>query len=232
MGERTGYRFLLRVCLKGESAMKSIMMILSVVFITASISSVEAEWMFVNEAENAVEWQGGILETEPEFVKQGEGSIKWEHATSVNLITEIIPKDWTGYTHFSMSIYSEEITDSEFVAIIMSDNPAVDGIDYWKIAINPAINNRIKIDWEDSWKDFKDIPFAGMQQVRQPLGFDKISRLRFSATWDNWIPDPEAVLYIDDIYVTDGTPRPEEKPKIVSPKSKLATFWGKVKVRY
>ncbi len=206
--------------------------IFPVMLITASIPSVEAEWMFISEAESDLEWQGATLENDPEFVKQGKGSIKWEHAKSSSITNEAIPKDWTGYTHFSMSIYSENITNSEFVGIIMSDNPDVEGLDYWKMAINPAINNRIEIDWEGEWKDFKDIPFAGMQKVRQPLGFDKISRIQFSATWDNWIPDPDAILYIDDIYVTDGTPRPEEKLKAVEPKNKLPTFWGKLKAGY
>jgi hypothetical protein len=68
-----------------------------------------------------------------------------------------------------------------------------------------------------------------MQKVRNPLGFDKITRIRFSATWDNWAPDPEAVLYIDDIYVTDGDPRPEQEPKAVNPKTALAIAWGKLK---
>ncbi len=209
--------------------MRSIVVFLSVVFITLSVSSVEAEWMFLNEAEIQAEWQGGTLETDPQFVKQGEGSMKWEHAKVNNLQTDMVPKDWSEYTHFSMSIYSEKITDSEFVAIIRSENPASDGMDYWKIAINPTINNRIKIDWEDGWQDFKDIPFADMQVVRQPLGFDQITRIRFSATWDNWQPDPDAVLYVDDIYITDGTPRPEENRFMVEPKAALAVAWGKLR---
>ncbi len=204
---------------------------LSVVFMIVSISGAQAEWMFISEAEVAAEWPGGILETDDEFVKQGEGSIKWEHANVASITNAAIPGDWSEYTHFSMSIYSEKITDSEFVAIIVSENPALDGMDYWKIAINPAINNRIKIDWEDGWQDFKDIPFADMQQVRQPLGFDQVGQLRFSATWDNWVPDADAVLYIDDIYVTDGTPRPGEKMKQVDPRTALAMTWGKLKTR-
>ena len=215
--------------------MRSIIVALSVVFIIAAISDAKADWMFINEAEIAAEWQRGSLETDEEFVKQGEGSIKWEHAIDTNIRATVIPTDWSEYTHFSMSIYSEKITDSEFIAIIESPNPAVEGMDYWKIAINPDINNRIKIDWEDSWQDFKDIPFADMAVVRQPLGFDQISQIQFSATWDNWTPDLDAVLYIDDIYVTDGTPRPEEggvDPRAVNPKTALTTTWGKLKITY
>ena len=215
--------------------MKTIIVALSVVFVIVLISDAKAEWMFINEAENAAEWQGGSLETDEEFIKQGEGSIKWEHAVNSSLRTSAIPTDWSEYTHFSMSIYSEKITDSEFVAIIESPNGAVDGMDYWKIAINPDINNRIKIDWEGSWQDFKDIPFTEMQVVRQPLGFDQITQIQFSATWDNWIPDPDAVLYIDDMYVTDGTPRPEIDGvdlRAVNIETALATTWGKLKVTY
>ena len=130
--------------------MRSTIVALSVVFIIAAISGAKADWMFISEAEIAAEWQRGSLETDEEFVKQGEGSIKWEHAIDTNIRATAIPTDWSEYTHFSMSIYSEKITDSEFVAIIESPNPAVEGMDYWKIAINPVINNRIKIDWEDS----------------------------------------------------------------------------------
>lgn len=213
--------------------MRFIIVALSVVFIIAAISDAKADWMFINEAEIAAEWQGGSLETDEEFVKQGEGSIKWEHAIDSTVRTTVMPTDWSEYTHFSMSIYSEEITDSEFVAIIESPDEAVEGMDYWKIAINPVINNRIKIDWEESWQDFKDIAFADMEVVRQPLGFDQISQIRFSATWDGWTPDLNAVLYIDDIYVTDGTPRPEEKdPRAVNPKTALTTAWGKLKITY
>ncbi|MFC1715041.1 hypothetical protein ACFL6S_15340 [Candidatus Poribacteria bacterium] len=212
--------------------MRTTIIAMSVVFVIVAISDVKADWMFINEAENAAEWQNGSLETDAEFVKQGEGSIKWEHAINTNVTAKIIPTDWSEYTHFSMSIYSEKITDSEFVAIIESPNPAVEGMDYWKIANNPVINNRIKIDWEDSWQDFKDIPFAGMSVVRQPLGFDQISQIQFSATWDNQIPDPDAVLYIDDIYVTDGTPRPEEQVRTVDPKTALAATWGRLKIAY
>ena len=76
-------------------------------------------------------------------------------------------------------------------------------------------------------------PGRKLESLRVLLqGFDQIDRIRFSATWDNWVPDPDAVLYIDDIYVTDGTPRPEEKPRPVDPKTGLALTWGRLKVGY
>ena len=50
--------------------MRSIIVALSVVLIIAAISGAKADWMFISEAEIAVEWQGGSLETDEEFVKQ------------------------------------------------------------------------------------------------------------------------------------------------------------------
>lgn len=151
------------------------------------VSLLEAKHSF----EELEQWGGGTLEER--MVKEGRYSVRWAHAESTYLGCSFDPPaDWSKFNALSFWLYSEKATGSAFMLIISSENPEVEGMDYYAF--------RIVLDWT-GWRKFL-LPFRELSVARQPLGWHHIDRVYFTASgWGNE-PNPEVIVYMDGFETT------------------------------
>lgn len=155
------------------------------------------------KAYDATLWRGGVLDTD--VVKVGERSIRWEQAESSAITLSFErPRDWSGFSAISFWMHSKRATNSAFMLIISSENDRTEGGDYYFL--------RIKLDWT-GWKHFL-VPFREMGIAREPIGWQKIDRVTFTASgWGN-NPNPEAVLHLDGFRVIRISEQKREGPSM------------------
>ncbi len=127
-------------------------------------------------------------------VKEGKKAGLWENVSGQpNLHLVQLPGDWSAYQQLCFSLYAPEAGGSVLTLLIKSENPQTDGWDYWKYGI--------LLDWA-GWRDFR-VPLKRLLAVRTPLGWDQITGMSFSATWDEAKP-PEMDLVLDNVFLTPG----------------------------
>jgi len=132
-------------------------------------------------------WKG--LTADPAVTYKGLPAPKWDHAKDSVALTSSIPHDWTAHNCLSFALHSGKATGASFMLILASENPDVEGMDYY--------SQKITLDWT-GWKEFT-IPFADMDAARSPLGWDKIASVSFTAEgWGNQ-PNPESVVHIANL---------------------------------
>ena len=145
----------------------------------------------LSACEAAGEWEGGTVDADVK--RGGEASIRWAHADSDRLGLVDAPADWTSHDTIRFQLHSEVKTDSEFMLIIVSENPGTEGMDYWMA--------RLKLDFE-GWKEIV-LPRRSMNRARRPKGWDQVGEVFFTASgWENE-PDPRAVVHIDQFELYD-----------------------------
>ena len=146
--------------------------------------------LVLSSCDDPAEWSGGTADTG--HVKQGKASLRWEHAKADGISLAKVPADWSAYDRLSFWVYSEKATNSSFMLIISSENPETEGPDYYSRSIRLNFTG---------WKRFRCY-LQQMSAARQPLGWNQIHGLRFTASgWGNE-PHPEAVVCIDDVILT------------------------------
>ncbi|MFI8685004.1 heparinase II/III family protein [Rossellomorea sp. NPDC077527] len=125
------------------------------------------------------------------YVKEGRYSGKWSSIdTKTNVQTYAVPKDWSRYDRIDLWMYSEKATGTPIYVIIDADNPETSGMDYYM--------NSVTVDWQ-GWKQVS-LEKSRFTASRQPLGWDQVNRLMFHSFWyASQPPDPETVLYLDDL---------------------------------
>ena len=139
-------------------------------------------------------WIGGSVDAE--LSKSGKGSIRWAHAQSDSLRLVSPPVNWDTHNAIRFWMHNQVKTDSAIMFIICSENPKTEGMDYWM--------SRIKLNFE-GWQEII-IPRGTMGLARQPLGWDQITEVFFTASgWDNE-PDPQAVIHIDQLQLVEIPP--------------------------
>ncbi|MBI4976201.1 MAG: heparinase II/III family protein [Spirochaetes bacterium] len=146
-----------------------------------------ATFGFENDA-----WAGG--ERSEKNVKQGKASLRWADMpknTSVN--TAKILHDWTGYNAISFRVYSEKNTRQDIALILDS---RTDSAKFSYFAKN------FTVDWT-GWQEVT-ILFSDMGKSREPAGFQKIDKISLNASGWGITPNPDTVLYIDDIRLVKG----------------------------
>lgn len=129
-------------------------------------------------------WQG--VTDDPSVAYKGSPSLKWAHAKSGGASTDNIPHDWSGYDCLYFALHSEKATGAQFELVLPSERAESDGFDYYSM--------RITIDWT-GWREFV-IPFNELGRSRNPVGWDKIDAIQFSAKGWGHHPDPESVIHI------------------------------------
>ncbi|MBI4978390.1 MAG: BNR-4 repeat-containing protein [Spirochaetes bacterium] len=149
------------------------------------------------------ELAGGVHITR-EFVRQGQLSGKWgNHCRYPSIICSAVPSDWSSRNTFSISINSAVATGEIITLGILSDNPATPWKDWFFF--------RFSVDWTGEKR--LAIPFTAFSAYEQPLGWSNIGAIAFFTKAFGFQPDPNTVLWLDDIILS------YEKPVSASVKS-------------
>lgn len=155
-------------------------------------SALAQESVVIEDFDTVDKWSG--LERSEVQAKSGPSSARWaqmDRTTSVWCAD--IPHDWTGYAHFTLWVYSEKLVPGRFMCIVRSENPETEGDDYWAIAI--------PLD-KAGWRRY-GIAIGAAEGARSPRGWDQIDSITFTASgWGN-TPNPEAVVYLDRLELTN-----------------------------
>ncbi|THF78741.1 BNR-4 repeat-containing protein [Cohnella fermenti] len=129
-----------------------------------------------------------------EYVEQGTYSGRWaNHPYYPTISTRDVPPDWSAYNSVSYSVYSEEATNETVTMLVFSDNPAT----YWKEFYSYTFH----VDWT-GWKSF-ELPFAAFSAYGDPAGWNSVQAIHFSTKAFDAQPNPNTVLYLDDISLHD-----------------------------
>lgn len=144
---------------------------------------------FENVFGDALNWEGGS--PDHLLTRQADYSVRWAHADTPSLTRDcsVHAVDWSGHTGVSFWLHANQATGNAFMFIIVSENPITLGMDYWSA--------KITANWT-GWKQFV-FAFRELKKSRKPLGFDKISKIYFTATgWGN-APNPDLVIHLEEL---------------------------------
>ncbi len=138
-------------------------------------------------------WKGGTPDAGVR--KVWPQSVCWRHGKSRGLgLSFAEAQDWSQYSALALWLHSEKATGSRFVMVLPSENPKTEGADYYSHAIT--------LDWT-GWKRFV-MPFAELGAAREPLGWNHIGGIRFTASGYGNTPDPSAVVRLDGVELLTG----------------------------
>ncbi|MGQ9730292.1 MAG: heparinase II/III family protein [Candidatus Zipacnadales bacterium] len=142
--------------------------------------------------ETVAKWQGFELSTTQ--AKSGNSSACWAGMDRTPRVEcSDIPHDWTGYSHFTFWVYSEKPVQGRFVCLMNSENPQTEGPDYYLITVDLS---------RPGWRRY-GIAIGRTEGARTPRGWDQIDSITFTAAgWGNE-PNPEAVVFIDKLELTN-----------------------------
>lgn len=154
----------------------------------------------ISNFESLDDWRG--LELDREVIKEGEASALW-HKMPERPHTAIsdFPHDWSRHTAVSFWMHNARKLDARFMLIVRSENPESEGPDYYSL--------KLRLDRWTGWKQLI-VPLNEFTAAREPLGWDQIQQIEFTASgWGNE-PHPEAEVRFDDFRVIaiDRVPGP------------------------
>ena len=136
------------------------------------------------------------LTLDTEIVKQGSGSAKWSDMTVHSSVTcSDIPHDWSRYNTVSFWVHNQrKLPDAALMMIIRSERAETEGPDYFGL--------KLSLGRWTGWKHFL-VPFHEFGAARQPIGWQQIDCIDFTAAgWGN-APHPEAVVRFDDLRLVE-----------------------------
>jgi hypothetical protein len=139
--------------------------------------------------ENLANWEG--LQPEATLVKEGAQAARW---TDTPTNDRIRLRRWSGdlsaFEGMQFWAHSEVATGAKVAFVVLSENPATVGPDYWQALV--------PIDWT-GWK-LVEVPFASMRVVREPVGLHAVSEIMFASTgYSTGEPDARTVLVLDGL---------------------------------
>ncbi len=147
--------------------------------------------LVISDFESPDDWQG--LELDRTVFKEGQAAgLWWKMPEHPSASTSDFPHDWSGHTAVSFWMHNARKVDAAFMLILNSENPASDGEDYYSL--------KLRLDRWTGWKQLI-VPLSEFGAAREPLGWDRIQRIHFTASgWDNQ-PHPDAEVRFDDFRV-------------------------------
>lgn len=100
------------------------------------------------------------------------------------------PRDWSAFAGIDLWIYNPHLLRAPLYLTIGTENPKTKEAD--------AYSHRIDLNTWTGWRHLT-IPFTKMNLVGAPRGWNQIDGLRIDAF--DWAtkPNPEAVVYVDDV---------------------------------
>lgn len=157
----------------------------------------EADVLLLSDFEGRLDdhWGGKmnrvvVAEKDPEFVKEGKQSGKWENlARNKWLVLNECPEDWSGYDRLAVWVYSEKKNYQQVNLIIYSDaDPAeTKNRSYYSAKFN--------VDWT-GW-ELMEFQLSDFRKSRTPVGWDHITGVILTATAWGATPLEDTVLYLD-----------------------------------
>lgn len=141
------------------------------------------------------DWSG--LRPDPAVTRDGQLGLAWTGLAEQTMTTARgAPADWSSYQTLRFWLHVAEPTDSRLTLIVSSENPASDGGDYYSLTIDTNYRG---------WRRFQ-LPLSALAAVRQPLGWQRIDKLFFSANWAHKL-DPATVVHLAG-FTLDTAPLP------------------------
>ena len=157
------------------------------------------EFLIFEDFESVEKWQG--FELSEDQAHSGKTSALWQQMDQTRGVScSEIPHDWSDYSAFTFWVYNEKVVPTAFMCIIASENPETERADYWSVKVPLSFTG-----WRRFGRELR--PGGG---ARSPLGWDQIQKITFTASgWGNE-PHPEAVVYLDELKLTNefGGPGP------------------------
>ncbi|MBN2450245.1 MAG: discoidin domain-containing protein [Lentisphaeria bacterium] len=137
--------------------------------------------------EDGAFWSGGVVVSEPR--RSGAGAMRWErHEQNPGLECRLAPLDLSAFNVMSFWLHSSHANDATFMIIAESrDDENV--FSYY--------SRKVRVDWT-GWRRL-EVHFQSFGAARGPVGWHRVSRLRFTAGgWDQH-PTNESVWVLDDL---------------------------------
>ncbi|MEN6642716.1 MAG: alginate lyase family protein [Armatimonadia bacterium] len=127
----------------------------------------------------------------------GTACLRWHHGETSAVNFGQVPGDWSGFDTLTMRLRTETLGGASFMMIIASENDATEGSDYYsaRITVQPG-----------AWREFTFRLREELGAARTPLGWDKIGGMLFTATGWEQTPNPEAVVFVDDVKLENRGP--------------------------
>ncbi len=137
--------------------------------------------------EDAACWDGGTVVTSPR--KSGAGALKWDlHTKDPGLDCTTGPHDLSAFNRMSFWLHSGHANGATFMVILPSTREK-GTLSYY--------SKKVVVDWT-GWKKL-ELHFRSFGRAREPAGWDKIDRIRFTASGWNQTPEDESVWVLDDL---------------------------------
>lgn len=141
-------------------------------------------------------WSNGTRVSSPR--KSGAGAIKWDrHLKTPSLECKVFPHDLSAFNVMSFWMHSNQASDATFMVILHSARDD---------EVFSYFANRVTVDWT-GWKRV-ELHFRSFSRAREPVGWQKIDRFRFTASgWDQrpkngltWVLDDLDFDYTNEPY--------------------------------
>ncbi|MBN2803871.1 MAG: heparin lyase I family protein [Deltaproteobacteria bacterium] len=156
--------------------------------------------LVISRFENSCEWNVGALDFKETV--EGKSSLRWDHQLTTRLEmtypdnTSVLDFSNGGSTADSLSfwVYNNiEEPDNSMVLLMYSENDSTDGTDYYYV--------RVTFDFT-GWKQIV-VPRDEISVSRTPSGWDQITSVMFVISGWDCTPNPQRVVYLDDMKFTN-----------------------------
>jgi len=174
------------------------------------------EGIAVASFESVADWPG--LEASRRVARVGSASGLWRAMDKTpGIRCEAIPHDWTACNTLSLWVYNRRKLDgTAFMMILGSERKETEGADYYSL--------RLDLGRWRGWRRFV-IPFRELGVARQPMGWQQIDAVTFTASgWGN-TPNPKAVVAFDDLRLL-------KLPRVEGPRMTDEELFGAMNLRY
>ncbi len=119
---------------------------------------------------------GGAWKDASEEIPAAAGrpaEVRWHFDGMAGIQSRQIPRDWRPFSALAFTLESDRATNNRLALIIASENPAVEGSDYYMVSL--------PLDFVGT----RDIllPFDEIGPVREPLGWQQIGSVQFHNNW-------------------------------------------------
>ena len=137
--------------------------------------------------EDAGLWGGGAVVASPR--KSGAGALKWDmHTKTPGLDCTTGPHDLSAFNRMSFWLHSSHANGATFMVILPSTREK-GTLSYY--------SKQVTVDWT-GWKKI-ELHSRSFSRAREPAGWDKIDRIRFTASGWNQKPEDESIWVLDDL---------------------------------